>query len=321
MRYRFCVTAILLTLMAVSPVHAQKNCPFTGNLDFRKKELTLNVSPASAGSLTLTVNQAAQDNYNLSLSMDHWKAPGLDISTQLKSLIAVMVDPENSRLRMTGDILSQYTLVNYKPVRELSGNFHFENRVLYLDSLAIGGIRAGGKLELISPFKMDVSLNLKEIRMDDFLKFWGAQDDLRSDGFVSGNIHVTGAIGSPFLKGTLESRDGFVDELHYSSIILNVAGAYPVLYLNDSSVAQSDGMAFNLEGPFNLANRDHFDAEVAGLRTLPVISENAQAREWTLKRDGEASGGELKYIMRNEKENNVSRQGSDLMGVQRSIKF
>ncbi len=307
------------------PVFAQKICPFKGHIDFVKKELRLDVQTGHQEAVSLNIVQASPDNYQLHLSLDHLRFPGFDISTQLQSLFSVVVD-QKRRLALRGAVLSQYTLINYKPVQELSGNFRIKDRVLFLESVSLGGVTAQGTVELSAPFKVNLSMGLSNIPMSDFLKFWGADEHVRSQGEVNGDIRIQGAIDNPLLRGSFTTLDGMVQDLAYDTIVLNVEGVYPLMQVKKSSVAKSDGMTFNLEGTFDLANREHFSNQIAALKKLPVVSQDHSTLEWTLKRHNEEDQSkttEFKYFLRKANNNATTapKETSDLLGVERSIHF
>jgi len=320
-----CLSVVIgFSFLGTPPVNAQKILPFTGQIDFVSKKLFVNVETEAKGTAALTVSEAAKDNYHFALSLDHLRTLGFDISTQLKSLVSVAPPTSGESLAFQGELLSQYTLINYKPVSELSGSFRIKDRVLYLDSFSIGGITASGTMQLMHPFKVDMAFNITDIAMGDFLKFWGAQEEIYSEGQVSGDVRILGAIDRPSLRGSFSTHEGVVDELRYNHIVLNVEGLYPVVHLTNSSVAQTDGMAFNLEGSLDLADRQNLEEGVAALKTTPVVNNDPSSSEWTLKRkntSGQPDSSEFKYFLRKEHKDHTAQEETDLLGVERSIRF
>lgn len=316
--------AVFLLAMPINAAVADLVCPFQGQVDFGRKKVVLNLVLGDESSISFEGTLLSKGNYYLLVNVNHFKTSIFDLSTEFESSIGVTNVGDANKRSIQGQISSRYSLINFKPFRELSGTFEIKDRTLYLQSISLGGVTLNGFVELFSPYKIDLSFLLKEIKMDDFLAFWGATD-LNSQGMVSGHILASGLYNQLDLKGSLASYDGFVDQLQYDSIILNLEGIYPIIHLSNSTVAQSDGMAFNLEGDFDLTKQDRFVEEITALQMLPLVSEDKSSQEWTIKRSeasSTSSATELKYFHRIEHPNpGTLKEGTDMLGVERSINF
>ena len=315
----------LVLLLSGHPAAADLVCPFAGKIDFGEKKFDFKMDLGNKSSISFEGTTLSKDNYNLLVNIDHLKTPLFDLSTEFETLIAVVNKGKTLEETLQGQIKSRYSLINYKPFEEVSGFFEMRNKTLYVDSLSLGGVNLSGYIELFSPYKIDLSVLLKEIKMGDFLAFWGAQEDLASHGLVSGQIFVYGVLDQLGLKGNLASYNGFVDQLEFDSIVLNVDGIYPIVRLDNSRVSQTDGMTFNLEGDLDLTQKEKFESEIAALKKLPVVSSDESSLEWTIHRresSPTSSATEFKYFLRKESLNmGPMKDGPDLLGVERSIKF
>lgn len=322
-------TVILILFMMVGSLcpraaEAKKVCPFEGRIDFVHQNFFVNFKTGEESSVSLKLArfQEEKNSFHLNLEVTHLVTPLFDVSTQVKSSMTLKSCPFCPQLNVQGQVASQYTLVNYKPVRELLGNFEIKDRTISLNSFSLGGVLISGSLELLEPFKINLAINLNDIRMSDFLTFWGADEDLPAQGFVSGQIELSGILKQPLLKGNLASYNGFVKELQYNSIVLNVEGIYPIVKLDNSLVAQSDGLTFHLTGNFNLADKGNFEKEIAGLKMSPVISEGKNGSEWTLKQVNHgknSNAAAFKYF--HSKSDGNSKADVGMLGIKRSINF
>ncbi len=319
---------IALTISALlgvaSASWAKSVCPFEGVIDFKQKKVSLNVSPSKSGVVSFELSQAAVDQYQLAVSLDHLDTSFINISSQINSLVSVLAD-KNSKSGSVwqGELASQYTLVNFKPVDEIRGSFKVANRKLQLNNLIIGSVKTNGSIELVSPFQLDLDLQFTGIKMEDFFKLWGADDSVRSNGSLEGILEITGDLEQPYLKGSFKTFEGFVKDLNYESIIINAEGYYPMVKLNNSKVSSVDGMMFNVEGTFNMARRGMYMEEIATLKKTPVVVENPEGTEWTLKSRNETNQlntTEFKYFLRKENAT-TSQEQSDMLGVERNIRF
>jgi len=195
-----------------------------------------------------------------------------------------------------------------------------------INALSFGDLNCNGYIDLVQPHKLNLSLDLLNVAMSDFLNFWSANKRFDSSGSVSGKIRASGTLDNLVLKGRLESRNGYVQKLDYDVISLNIEGTYPNLEITNSMVSKSDGVSFTLDGPFDLSDRGHFKKQIKALTIAPLVSDSGSEREWTIKRlNLEESGvSEIKYRHR---KGDVLGTGTsagdetDMLGFERTRNF
>ena len=221
---------------------------------------------------------------------------------------------------MRGEIWSQNSLIDYKPIRELTGRFEVRDGQLLLRSLSFGNLSSQGSVDLVYPYKMDLKVLLHEVAMEDFLNFWMGNNEYKSFGTVSGEIAVSGTLDRIGLKGSLESHDGYVEKLEYNSIYLNAQGVYPQLSIGQSTISKADGLSFAFSGPVDLSDQENFTKQIGVLVLSPLVSDSASEREWTIKRLNQPNSGatEIKYLLRKE---DKSEGASGMLGVQQTMSF
>ena len=227
---------------------ALEGCPFQGQIDFLQKKIDIVLGQEDHSLVKAQFIFLSDNNFHLNFNLEHLKTSLFAISSQLESSVVLIEDPKKRERYYSGQFQTKYSLLNYKPVDEISGNFEIKDQILFLPDLLIGRVRLQGSLELFYPYKVDLSVQLKEIPMDEFLSLWMDVADMNSQGAVSGNINISGVLNRLILKGSLASYQGMVKQLKYDSIILNLEGEYPVLQLANSTVTQSDGISFNIDG-------------------------------------------------------------------------
>lgn len=325
---------ILLVLFAVSIPKlsfAEKVFSFEGQVDFSKKEFNIVLNLGDKSSLEAKVQKTSETEYRFLLDIEHLKTPFFDLLSKVESSIEIIRGPENfykklGDTKLRGRVWSQYSLVNYKPIQELSGSFEVKDRRLHLTAFSFGSLNCNGYVDLIPPYKLDLVINLLDVGMKDFLNFWGAGDEYESSGAVSGEIRAFGALDHLMLKGNLESRHGFVQKLDYDIISLNIEGVYPHMQIAHSTISKSDGVSFTLDGPINLEDKANFKKQIKALMIAPLVSDSGSELEWTIKRlNPEGSGTtELKYRFqrKNALESGASAGDKiDMLGIERTRKF
>ena len=297
---------------------------FDGLLDLKKNQLLLTLKPQDEGSVVVKAEKLVDDRYDFSMDFDHVKTPLFEFSSKVQSSLQKVQDASRMNRFIRGSIQSQYSLVNQKPIRELSGQFEVKDNRLNLTDISFGNIRCNGFVDLFFPHKLDLSFNLTSVAMPDFVNFWVRNSEYDSSGPVNGEIKISGDLVKPFLKGSLESYNGYVGKLEYDSIYLNIEGIYPEMKIAHSTVSQTNGMSFTFEGPFNLGGHDNFKKQIQALQISPLVSNTASSREWIIKRTkGDNAGAtEIKYILRkSDQTSSPGKEDSGMLGVQKTVEF
>lgn len=296
---------------------------FRGQTDFPQNQFHLVLEFPAEKSITLAGGKTAANDYHLSLDIDHIKTPFCDFLSQIESSVTRVKD-EAGPTAWRGKISSRYSLVDYHPIRELAGHFEIKNQRLSLDSLSFGNLTFAGGVDLVYPHTVDLVIRLNSVLMKDFLDFWVKNNNYESDGTVSGEIRVSGPLGHPALKGSLESHNGLIEELAYNSIYLNAQGTYPRIHLARSVISNTDGVSFNLDGLFDLSDLENFGKQLNGLTFSPLVSDSPAQREWTIKRlrQSGSSATEIKYLLKKGGGMGSSQaDGSGMLGLERTVEF
>lgn len=331
MRAKVLVAGCVFALLFVPCAFANVVATFYGQVDLAQKQLdvTLDFShlPGSPSlenrqsSVAISGAKVSDKDYHFSLNIDHLRTPLWDLLSKIES--SLEFDPQTvgkSAPMVRGEIWSQNSLIDYKPIRELTGQFEIKDSQLLLKSLSLGNLSCQGSLELVYPYKMGMNVLLRDVEMEDFLNFWVGNKKYKSFGTVSGEIAVSGTWDRIGLKGNLESHDGYVEQLEYNSIHLNAQGVYPRLSIEQSTISRADGLSFTFSGPVDLSDQENFTKQIGALVLSPLVSDSAFGREWTIKRLNQPKSGatEIKYLLRKE---DKSDGASGMLGVQQTMSF
>jgi hypothetical protein len=245
-----------------------------------------------------------------------------DVSSQIGSSLQIILDQER---KIKGEVWSQYSLVDYKPIRELSGTFEITKEKLMINQVVVDHMEVYGSVNLLPPFNVDLDLQLKAVDMETFLGFWMRNKVYVAVGDVYGKIKVSGQLSKPFLSGSLQSQDGVVGRRYFDSIHLNIEGLYPYMQIFDSVFSETGGLSYAFDGPLALDDLKNFKQQVKALNFSPVINESDSRIEWTIKKfqhsDDEST--EIKYLRRKniDSETATPNEQSDMWGVERTLKF
>ncbi len=328
------------------PSFSKELFSFQGQVDLTQKQFQFAVLLPSSGpsgadhplegrqSVVFNAAKISENDYRFILDVDHVRTPLFDLLSKIESSVEVVSNgqetvsvarrPWMDTKVLRGKIWSQYSLVDYHPVRELLGQFEVKDGRLYVEALSFGNLSCRGEIALTPPYKLDMLVSLDHVDMRDFLSFWSMGKKHEAAGSVSGQIKVFGNLGRLSLSGNLESRDGFIEKLEYNSIVLNAEGVYPQIEVGNSSVSKTDGVSFLLSGTVDLSDQENFKKQVMALKFSPLVSESLSEREWTIKRlQKEGSGTtELKYLFQKRGNTDISLpRESDMFGFEQSLEF
>jgi len=313
-------------LLGAAESQAKELMAFNGVLDLQNNLIQVNYNPAPDQSVKTVITKLEDNKYHLKTDVSHLNALTFDFSSEIEGMIEIKPSDNNQSNMVVGTVWSNYSMLDFKPVKELSGSFKIENRQLVITNVSFGSVGSSGLVDLTAPYKLDFLIDIAYMPMSDFLKFWMRKDKYESSsGEVVGQIRATGTLDQPYLKGNFKSFDADIVDYNFDSIVLNIEGVYPHFQIdNTSSVSKVDGMSFSFKGPINLYDSKNLKRQIKNLKVSPLVKESDSRKEWTIKRfneNGEDSA-ELKYFMR--KEGVVGSKDDEetaLFGIERSLQF
>lgn len=298
--------------------------PFNGEIDFTSRTVKLNFDYGKQTVFNVVVSGKSDQVYQFDLDIEELHTALFDISTQITGQLECAVNSQNNRRYLNGKLESQYTLIDKKPVREMSGKFLIENSVLTLNTIMFADLALSGVIGLNYPYTHDLSLILSSVPLDKFLNFWIKNKTFSSEGLLSGEIKAKGDVTQVSLRGSLDTYNGFIKTLPFDKIHLNIEGVYPQMVISNSMLSKAGGLSYIFQGPFDLSNNKGFKKQIEKLTIAPLIDESGSNLEWTIKRieNEDSSTTELKYLRRNE--GNIGLDKVDtggILGVEHKMKF
>jgi len=319
---RFWFFCVLWFFLSFHPCEAKPLNSFDGYIDFINKKFDLSLQFDDGSFISAQSLPTSTNDFALSVKIEHFKTKIFEISTLLK--ISLRADQDNKKQNfLKGTFESQYSLIDRKPARELSGSFEIRNNRIYLYSVSWGDMAWEGYIGLSAPLETDLILKFNDISGNDFFMLAGCSEDLKMPSLVSGHVHLASLSNKLFLKGGFVSYTGMIGDSKYDSLEINFEGLYPKLRVSDSKIIETDGLSFNLEGEYDLTKKCEPEAALSGLQASPLIDDTALHTEWTIKekKQSETSSIGLKYLLKKETDKDLSVQDSGMLGVEHTIKF
>lgn len=320
-----CLWVWMAVLVLSAPLsRAEVVCSFQGNADFLQKKFDVVLNLKEGSLIATQFSSISKDGFRFNGKIDHLKTPFCDLSTVVEGSVQAVTHTGQSGPMLRGVLRSQYSLINYKPINDLSGHFEFKKGRLYFDSLSLGSILCDGYIDLAAPYEIALVIKFDEMPLTDFMIFSKSQNIEEIPGVISGQIRLSGFPDQLMLKGQLNLYDGAIQNINYSKLVLNFEGLYPLVHLTDSTITEDSGLSLNIVGNFDLTPPINLAANLSKLQMSPVITENDTRLEWTIKRkqeEGKSNITETKYLLKRRSEGGLHKDDSDLLGIKNSVPF
>lgn len=300
--------------------------PFKGALNLEEQKLSVLIQNKAEGSVHL-IAQKEDVGYQVGVDIKHLTTPKFDLSTHIDVVFRPILQSVTSAEEKTngiiwqGNVKSQYTLLDYKPVRELEGLIEFQENKIVFKNFIFGRVAGKGYLTYKNTLRVDATFDLEKISMDQFIGFWMNQKTFESTGEVSGQIKASGELSQMYLEGSLYGSNGVIGDLAFNMMYLNIEGYFPFLNLKHSEIYQVDGLSFSVTGPVNISDKKNFKNQIQALKKAALIFDDGKQKEWTIKRNKEDSKNtvELKYFLRKDEQRTGAE--NNMLGIQQSVDF
>jgi hypothetical protein len=107
-------------------------------------------------------------------------------------------------------------------------------------------VYASGYLDITSPERVDLSVNLTDFILEEFLGlFIGNRPEV--SGRISGSIDIEGPFAEPMARIRLSAENGSLGDISYKKMLVNANGLWPYLEIIDSRIIRKDS-SFDIEG-------------------------------------------------------------------------
>ena len=215
-------------------------------------------------------------------------------------------------------------MIENKPIDEFQGRFEIQDKKIHIISLASARLTAEGQVDLGPSSKTQMSFHIDNMPMDDFLSFWIKNKTFQSEGSVSGDIKISGPVNRLWMRGQLLSSAGFIKKLKFDRINLNIEGIYPRLEIANTTIAQTDGLIYNVDGPVVLNDGENFKKQLQALNLSALVSDSKSSTVLTLRQKQEDdTATELKYWLKKDSDKIGSKadESSNMIGLERTMKF
>jgi hypothetical protein len=314
---------LLFVLLLGADARAEHVYPFQGHLNLKEKCFAFSIKLDHEAALNLTVERKDDHAYKAVLDVQNLHTPFFDMTTEIQRVVEVHAQKDQVT-GLSGQFWSQYSLIDHKTVPELSGRFELKDAIVRVDDLVAGDFRGEGSVDLLAPHTLDASVAFDAIDIAYFLDWLsGEHKKFVGSGNMSGQVEFGGTPGRLSLKSTLASDGGYIEGLQYDRMVLQLQGIYPLVELTNSEITKTNGFSFNLDGTVDLSAKDDMAAQIASIKTVPLVNENKLQSEWVLKSNRTDGGiAETQYFMKKDK--GVGLTGQDeygVFGVERKIGF
>lgn len=329
------ILACLLILLAAQSCLAIESKTFDGTIDFQNKGISFSLDLKEKGKLEVS-GIIEGDSYRIKLVLRHIKFGKSDLLTDFYAQGIMIKNQEGGLLALKGKAWTQNTLLNFKPLKEFLADYELSNSRLTIHSLSWADFGLKGYIErsgyggagLVNPFSgayYDLLLTIKEMPIRDLAGLLGVNpDEIDLSGVVSGEVSIRGAQDEIKTEAKLTALNGSVSNLKFDSATLNMEGFWPTLRFVDARVIEPEGVAYELQGKFNLKELSDFGSSQ---HQVTVYSANNAMRlqDWIIKRRQGAKGIdwlEAEYPLKKHQALKMRiKDQEEIFGWERTVKF
>ncbi len=327
-----CFVACLISLLlcvpvsvraeVIVPAQGRRVVPFEGTLDFQAMELSMAFGRLPEGTLGVKVSKVAPGRYSLHADIRHMMTPLCDVAAALDGKFEI-VGREYARRELQGEVSTQYTLLNYKPVRDLYVKFAVRERRLIIDPFWFGFVSGRGKIDLTGDHTVDAGLDLVSTDLEEIWEMLRARGITPPplSGIVTGAVSLKGPVARLSWGGALSAYNGRLKDFDYERISVRFEGQYPMLRLIEGAVVSPEGPRFKVEGALDLSDMTRITTQMHQLKRDFVVSESDSGRAWTLNRlsDHPEQSTQLKSFISGDVDGRG--ESSSAIGLQKHIGF
>jgi len=315
----------LLIAPCVLEAAAETVCTFKGSVDLTSKNIQLDIDFNGRGKVFSSFKWE-KDAAFLTSRIEHLKVKQSELSSELESSFFIERLQENKDKQIKGLIWTRYSLLNYKPFKELAGYFLIKEGRLIIKNLTWAEMGFSGQVNLSPPFDLEVLVNINDMDINELAPMVKVRlEDVFLSGLVSGKIKLSGYLNRLQLKGDLHSKEIEVQDLVYRDANINFSGYYPNLDISDSAISDEQGYVYNLTGRFNLEEINNFVSQEHQIKVSPFSEQDFASQGWMIRRKEEAKGGsetEMGYHLKSlQPTESITGQREGMLGIERKYRF
>lgn len=300
---------------------------FDGIIDFQNKGINFNLDLEEKGRLEVS-GGIDGDSYRIKISLRHIKFGKSNLVTDFYARGIIIRDAANAKLKcVKGKAWTQNTLLNFKPLKEFLADYEISDSRLTVHALSWADLGLKGYIEKGAYY--DLLLTIREMPLRDLAGLLGVSpDEVELSGVVSGEASIRGkrdeAADGVKIEAKLTALKGSVSNLKFDSATLNMEGVWPVLRFVDAAVIEPEGVAYGLQGKFNLKELSDFNSSQHRI-TVCTANNAVRLQDWIIKRRQGSEGRdwlEAEYPIKDHQAFKMRfKDQEEIFGWERTVKF
>ena len=324
--YRCFLYLCFSALFLLNPTTANAKCVFKGEINFIEKKIELELNFKKKEGVIIHLNFLPDDKFSLSAKLNHLRIANSCLSTELNSQGEIMRDRNGEWIGLKGSIQTNYSLLNFKPSKEINGYFKFKQSSLSIYSLIWKNLRISGEISLEIPCRLNLSVDIIDMDINELASLLAINlEGISLSGLVSGHVEIEGILPVPEIKGELRFNNGNIETLKYNAMLINIDGVYPILKFVDSNIFEKNGQIYYLIGKFNLKELDNLTLLTHNLKLIPSVDDDFSWQAWTIRRKksyGQDDLVEFEYQLKEDRPFKMRlREDEEIFSLEHSLRF
>lgn len=240
-------------LAVTNPFDAKTWFILNGSINLSDKASKFIVTPKTqsghvydgqAGNIKIISRINEEKGLSVYAKLNHVDFFGHDVLSEL-DISANFYKGAGSDEMLKGTLKTRNLILNYKPFQEIEASWVFKKRELFITNFELeGGYRLFGKIKLSNPYDIDLNLSINNADLTNWLIFSKPAQEAAFSGLISGRIKAAGPLRNPLTSGSINVKDGNINDVRFSAINFNLKGKGPIFTISDSRMLKEGGVLY-----------------------------------------------------------------------------
>lgn len=185
--------------------------------------------------------------FDLSVSLNHILIAGRDLSTRLSLTGKLLTRPGDAQQELVGRFKTEGTVVNWKPIAQESNARYILNRhtLRITASSFFGGLEVEGQIDYFGDLEIDLIIQSDHYQLSNLNGILRRSDRKKLSGESNIELFLSGSLLEPMIKGQILVKNTQMGGRPIKNIQLNFQGIYPDVQLSESRMVLPDGTTMN----------------------------------------------------------------------------
>ncbi|OIO38144.1 MAG: hypothetical protein AUJ71_03775 [Candidatus Omnitrophica bacterium CG1_02_49_16] len=181
------------------------------------------------------------------IPLTHVKIGASDLSSVVKLEGRFQAGRSAAEDLISGQITTEGTVVNWKPLEEAKLEFDFSSDSFRVDTVTLlGGIDISGQVDPTDDYAIDFTLKAQNYALSNLGPFFGLEKSAASRSRIDTVTRLHGSLWAPAIESRWRIYEGVFGKRSFKAMDVSVEGVYPTVRIADSRILLQDGSSMRI---------------------------------------------------------------------------